>query len=298
MPHTPEQEKVVKQVLSAKGDYYRVLAVERTSSDGDIKKAYRKLALKIHPDKNSHPSAPEAFKAASRAFEVLLDASKKRIYDQTGQDPDLRPTGATSGFARRTPFTAGNTQEFAFDEDIFNMFFGAQPGVNAFSFGPGGFNFQAFDNRQRRRQRRPPQQPAQPETTWSRILLFLPMILVFVFMLASLFLGETQEKAPEFRYAAVSPYTVQMQTPNYEVTYYITEDKLAKLKKKDIAALHRMVEEDHVSRLEYRCLREQSTKEQLLGEAQGFFFTDEKLLKKAKRYPTPSCDQLRDYGII
>ena len=62
----------------SKKDYYDVLGVQRGASDDDLKKAYRKLAMKYHPDRNSDdPSAAEKFKEASEAYEVLSDGSKK-----------------------------------------------------------------------------------------------------------------------------------------------------------------------------------------------------------------------------
>lgn len=64
-------------------DYYTILGVQRTSLPADIKKAYRKLALKYHPDKNlSNPKAHEKFVQIQEAYEVLKDADKKRKYDQ------------------------------------------------------------------------------------------------------------------------------------------------------------------------------------------------------------------------
>lgn len=69
----------------AKRDYYEVLGVSRDASDRDIKKAYRRLAMKYHPDRNSDDkSAEDKFKEASEAYEVLSDAQKKAAYDQFG----------------------------------------------------------------------------------------------------------------------------------------------------------------------------------------------------------------------
>ena len=68
-------------------DFYDVLGVSKDASESDIKKAYRKLAIKYHPDKNSGDhDAEEKFKEVSAAFEVLKDAEKRRKYDQFGHD--------------------------------------------------------------------------------------------------------------------------------------------------------------------------------------------------------------------
>ncbi|MCH2663976.1 DnaJ domain-containing protein, partial [bacterium] len=66
-------------------DYYEVLGLERGASEDDIKKSYRKLALKYHPDRNPGDEQAEAsFKEAAEAYEVLSDAQKRRTYDQFG----------------------------------------------------------------------------------------------------------------------------------------------------------------------------------------------------------------------
>ena len=63
-------------------DFYQILGVQRGASEDEIKKAYRKMALKYHPDKNKSPGAEEKFKEIALAFEVLKDKKKREIYGE------------------------------------------------------------------------------------------------------------------------------------------------------------------------------------------------------------------------
>ena len=103
----------------AKRDYYEILGVNRDAADEDIKKAYRKLAMKWHPDRNpDNPKAEEHFKEAKEAYEILSDAKKRGAYDQFGHagvDP-AAAAGAGAGFGG-----AGFGDIFS---DIFGEIFG------------------------------------------------------------------------------------------------------------------------------------------------------------------------------
>lgn len=96
-------------------DYYEVLEIERGADAGSIKKAYRKLAMKYHPDRNPEPEAEARFKEASEAYEVLSDDEKRQLYDRYGHD-GLKNSGF-SGFS-------GMEDIFSNFGDIFGDFFG------------------------------------------------------------------------------------------------------------------------------------------------------------------------------
>jgi molecular chaperone DnaJ len=99
-----------------KRDYYEVLGVSRQADGDELKKAYRKLALKYHPDRNpGDKAAEEAFKEAAEAYEVLCDPQKRQLYDRYGHE-GLRGTGFT-GFR-------GFEDIFSSFGDVFQEFFG------------------------------------------------------------------------------------------------------------------------------------------------------------------------------
>ena len=118
-----------------KRDYYEVLGVEKNASDSEIKKAYRKLAMKYHPDLNpGDKTAEEKFKEVNEAYEVLSDADKKARYDQygfAGVDPNFNPNAGN-------PFGGFGGGGFGFGDlgDIFGDFFGGGASSSARRSGP------------------------------------------------------------------------------------------------------------------------------------------------------------------
>merc|ERR1712013_693516 len=119
-------------------DYYRVLGIAKGASDEEIKKSYRKLAMKYHPDKNNAPGAEEKFKEIGEAYDVLSDPKKKQIYDQYGED-GLKGSSGGGGVPN---FGEGPGYTYSYHGDpraTFTQFFGSSnPFESFFSGGPGG----------------------------------------------------------------------------------------------------------------------------------------------------------------
>src|SRR4030043_1293587 len=127
-------------------DFYEILGVPKKATEGEIKRAYRKLALEWHPDRNKDPKATDKFKEINKAYEVLSDPKKKEIYDQygeaafkpgTGFGAGSGPFGGQDGSGGYGPFswtytTSGNGSPFeeydlgGFSDpfEIFEQFFG------------------------------------------------------------------------------------------------------------------------------------------------------------------------------
>src|SRR6266496_4455619 len=127
---------------TTKKDYYEILGVKKSASAEDIRKAFRKLARKYHPDVNPGDKASEEkFKTLSEANEVLSDPKKRKIYDQVGFYSDNIDPATAEAYAR-----AGGASSGGFSG-------GGQPGAQGVPFDFGGFDFSDLINNAGRSQR-------------------------------------------------------------------------------------------------------------------------------------------------
>ncbi len=126
-------------------DYYKILGVSRSATDDELKKAYRKLALKYHPDKNKAPGAEDKFKEIGEAYDVLSDPKKRRIYDQLGEEGlkggmgGSGPSPGGGGFPGGADMPGGFSYSYHGDpRATFAQFFGTSNPFESFFGGPGG----------------------------------------------------------------------------------------------------------------------------------------------------------------
>ncbi|KAL3816984.1 hypothetical protein ACHAXA_010104 [Cyclostephanos tholiformis] len=277
-------------------------------------KAYRGLALKLHPDKNSAPHADEAFKAVGLAYATVSDPQKRRIYDMSGEeDPDNR---GGAGMARRG---GGSTAVRDINpEDIFNMFFGGGmpggggtgmggPGVRFYStgFGPG-MAFGGMHPNMRARQQQQHQRQ-HPEGFLGQIMQLLPILLIMLLTFYNGF-GEDGGNAATggsryFSLTPVKPHTNPLTTKLTDVKdipYYVSDQFLRTVARDryQLSQVERMVENSYRGYLVEECkvqkaykrkLETLSTKKGRITEAER-----ENLAKKANGFELTRCIELED----
>ncbi|CAL5873815.1 uncharacterized protein PFLUO_LOCUS8098 [Penicillium psychrofluorescens] len=330
--YTPEQKAAVIRIRKCSATaFYEILSIEKSATENEVKKAYRKQSLLTHPDKNGYDGADEAFKMVSRAFQILSDADKKSQYDKFGGDPDSRFNPGASAARGASPFSGfgggggfprsagghGFEEEIS-PEELFNRFFngagfggmgggGFSPfGGPQFVFNMGGgpgFRVHQFGGGAPRRRPRAAAAAGQSEQTadaWSFLRQLLPLFLLFVLpLLSSLFSGSSAPSGPSYRFdAAVPPHTLHRTTPKLNVNYYVNPVDVEDYSVRKFRQLDQRVEVDYVTTLRYECETEVQVRDRKMQEAQGWFFPDIEKMKEARAMELKSCrrlEQLKGY---
>ncbi|CAI2350466.1 unnamed protein product [Caenorhabditis sp. 36 PRJEB53466] len=277
--YTAEQKELVERIRHCK-DYYEILKVDKKASDDDIRKEYRKMALKLHPDKCRAPHATEAFKALGNAYAVLSDTDKRRQYDQFGAEaangstPTTRRRGGGGG---GTFFEHDYAHGFEADftpEEIFNMFFG------------GGFPSEQVRRRARYAQQQNYHHYEQ-QSPYGPLLQLLPLLAIMVVgLLAQLMVGE-----PAYSLHQTSKFSVKRQTTDLRVPYFVRTDFESSYRGR-IRQVEQQVEDDYIQNLRMNCYKEQNLKETKLYRAR--WMRDEAMMRDAERTPLPSCVRLNE----
>ncbi|XP_051935356.1 dnaJ homolog subfamily B member 12-like [Hippocampus zosterae] len=275
-PYTAEQMEAVRKIKGCK-DYYQILGVEKTASDEDLKKAYRKLALKFHPDKNHAPGATDAFKAIGNAYAVLSNVDKRRQYDQYGEE-------------RSHPSRQRQHRDFEADispEDLFNMFFGGGfPSSNVHVYRNGRMHFAHHNRQERREQQRD-----------GGLALFVQLMPILILILVSA-LSQLMVTQPPYSlsYRPSAGYLHKRHTSHLKVPFYVGERFDDDFSGANLRNVERAVEEDYISNLRNNCWKEKQQKEGLMYRAR--YFGDSELYQRAQRMGTPSCNRLSEIQIM
>ncbi|RIB10670.1 DnaJ domain-containing protein [Gigaspora rosea] len=294
--YTTEQAEAVKRIRSCKThDYYAILGINKDANDSEVKKAYRKLALQMHPDKNAAPGADEAFKMVSKAFQILSDPQKRAIFDEHGADPDSRSTGMPSGF-RSFNNGFGNGAVYADDispEEIFNMFFGGDGFHSATFVGPG-FRARRFQPR-----RASPNGEGAREQHTSPLLSFfqlLPLILLFLFSFSSSWFSPSPEPMPSYSLQENGYHTQNRFTHSLQVPYFVEPVQFSTFEQnpRKLRTFEDYIEIAYIKKLDMDCNTELAIKKRMINEARGWVFPDEEKLKAAESTKLPSCERLAE----
>ncbi|XP_059140446.1 dnaJ homolog subfamily B member 12-like isoform X2 [Physella acuta] len=228
--YTPEQKAAVKRINNC-NDVYEVLELPKDFTESDLKKAYRKLALQMHPDKNKAPGATEAFKAVGKAYSILSDKEKRRQYDLYG--PEMQPSRPSRH-----------------EEDSHGF--------------EGNINRRHTTNA-RRQQFYTYRENQQSESGLTLFFQLAPILLLIVLSLMSSFLVSDAV----FSLQRTDKYSVEMKTQNLKVTFYVKEDFRVEFKS-DLRRIERAVEEEYIGQLRSNCFRERNYRENMMWRARNY----------------------------
>ncbi|AFR95899.1 endoplasmic reticulum protein [Cryptococcus neoformans C23] len=327
--YTTKQLEVVKRVKACKHhQYYEILSVEKTCTENDVKKAYKKLALALHPDKNGAPGADEAFKMVSKAFQILSDSNLRAAYDS---NPDYDPTQRNAGMPSRSggmggmggmhPGFGGAYQQEINPEDLFNMFFGGGGGgfgnspfggANVFTFGgPGGFRtYQAGPRR--------PRQAADGDG--NALTALLPILLVLVFSIITILpsiLSTAGTPDPSYSFEPSTRLETGRESFNWKVPYFVNKQEWEKseiwksvpearrgtgseaLYSSKVRQFEKGVEGHYVRRLQNECAMFNDRRGKLIADNSGFFGfgANAEKIAELRKMKNPACEQLRSWGV-
>lgn len=262
----PEASPEVKEVL-AKTDYYDILGVSKAATPDELKKAYRKLAMKFHPDKNTSPGSSEAFKLITKAFGCLNDPDKRKYYEQTGTD---EPQGAQ-----------GQPEFYNDDwaEHIFRNFFG-----NEFMF----HDIQSGRVYRHHAQPRQQQRPQNNGSLWP-LVQFLPLFMLF---LASS-LSNLNFSEPDFAFAATHRLTLEKITTKLQVPYFVEPASYNSLQPAERKDMNIRVEREYYYYLQRECRAAQDKRNNLLFKAQRSYSGQAKYYRDlASSIDMSTCERL------
>ncbi|XP_037007813.2 dnaJ homolog subfamily B member 14 isoform X1 [Artibeus jamaicensis] len=278
--YTKDQVDGVLSINKCK-NYYEVLGVTKDAGDEDLKKAYRKLALKFHPDKNHAPGATDAFKKIGNAYAILSNPEKRKQYDLTGNEEQACNHQNNGRFNFHRGCEADITPE-----DLFNIFFGGgfpSGSVHSFSNGRAGYSQQ--------HQHRHSGHEREEERGDGGFSVFIQLMPIIVLILVSL-LSQLMVSNPPYSLhpRSGSGQTIKMQTENLGVVYYVNKDFKNEYKGVLLQKVEKSVEEDYVTNIRNNCWKERQQKTDMQYAAK--VYRDERLRRKAEALSMDNCKEL------
>ena len=269
------EDEACEKIINNK-DYYDILGITKQTSNDDIKKAYKKLAIKFHPDKNKSPKAEEAFKKIATAYQTLTDPKKRELFDKYGSEEEYR---------EKVYQERQQAYEDDFDPyDIFDMFFG--------NIDP------EMLRRQRRRYARAHAHNVQINPKVAKFLPFIQLIPIFLMGLTYILPTLFQSK-DLFVFEKNVDYPYEKKTHRHKVSYYVGKDFLEKYKEKnEILKMEKDIENKYTSYLRINCQEKIQLKEdiqiKLMYYRKGSYYYNV-LINELNKLDFKVCDKLNKY---
>ncbi|KAK9084242.1 hypothetical protein Scep_030713 [Stephania cephalantha] len=271
--YSDENAKLVNEIKRTR-DYYAILGVEKRCSVEEIRRAYKKLSLKVHPDKNKAPGSEEAFNKVCKAFKCLSEEESRRNYDQNGILDEFDHNQRCNNVRRRRYYRMGRTNTnvnvFFHDDfdpnEVFRSFFGQSD---------------VFWTSNVRRTRRMDDWRRGSDHTHGGLDVNITLLLLLVFFIV-LFLATIPFWDPEYSLHPSRACKLPRVTQNYGIEYYVKSSDFDK--KFPLGSSSREIIEGQVVN-KYRIM---------LGH---YCRVEIRRRQWDRNYPTPNCDRLYDLNV-
>ncbi|XP_052393449.1 dnaJ homolog subfamily C member 18-like [Carassius gibelio] len=296
--YTEEQRQGVLRIKRCR-DFYEILGVPKDASDDDLKKSYRKLALRFHPDKNCAPGATEAFKAIGNAYAVLSNPEKRQQYDQCGEQGPAETSSHTSA---QPTHAYGHHRTFGRDfeadispEELFNIFFGGRfPTGNIHVYTNRGASYSHYYQPRRRRANERREEEVEESHSQNNFTALLQLLPVLVLILISVF-TQLMATNPSYSlfYKPSMGLVVSRETQHMGVPYYVDKSFEKEYRGSALEELEKTIESDYVDHLQSSCWKEKQQKSDLAHLGQ--LYRDERLKQKAETMKLDHCEKLHRF---
>ncbi len=312
--YTADEQALARRIVKITCKY-EVLGVARTADDAAIKTAYRKLAMRVHPDRNKAPEAEEAFKVVTAAHDTLSDPKRRRMYDMTGADDEAslaaqQHARQSAAYARARGGGGGMPHGFqgfqygmhggGFEDDfvtpdmLFSMLFGGRPRQR----GPArrGPSMAGQQQQQQQQFHRQQQQRAGAAregegVNFMQFLHFVPLVLLFLF---TLFNMSSSGDVPSYPYSLSKTHSYSIPRHTQQGAPFFVNNQFQWTYGRDPRALGKFeaaVNEDYSVRLQKECGAQRRAKSEKLEAARAVADgTGAAKLKAAYAEPMPACD--------